>query len=67
MLLNQLVLQYQIKCNTNATIVILSQRKIVKNTYGALINNYGKVSLVLVMYVLLNQVAFFISSEQFVM
>ena len=30
MLLTQLVLQYQIKCNTNATIVILSHRKIAK-------------------------------------
>ena len=30
MLLTRLVLQYQIKCNTNATIVILSPKKIVK-------------------------------------
>ena len=34
-----------------------------KNTYGALIHNYQKVSFVLAMYVLPNQVAFFISSE----
>ena len=30
MLLIQLVLLYQINCNTNATIVILSHKKIVK-------------------------------------
>ena len=30
MLLTQLVLQYQIKCHTNAAIVILSHRKTVK-------------------------------------
>ena len=30
-------------------------------------NNYEKISLVLVIYVLLNQVAFFISSEEFLM
>ena len=34
-----------------------------KNTYGALIYNYEKVSFILVIYVLLNQVAFFISSK----
>ena len=66
MLLTRLVLQYQIKCNTNATIVILSHRKIVK-THMVLLLITKKVSLVLVRYVLLNQVAFFISSEQFVM
>ena len=41
---------------TNTIIVILSHKK--KNrkiTYGALIGNYGKVSFVLGMYVLLNQ------------
>ena len=54
MLLTQLVLQYQIKCNTNAN---PESQENHKNTYGALINNYEKVSLVLVMYVLLNQVA----------
>ena len=51
---------------TNTIIVILSQKK--KNrkiTYGALIGNHGKVSFVLEMYVLLNQVAFFISSKTF--
>ena len=64
MLLTHLVLQYQIKCNTNAN---PESQENHKNTYGALTNNYEKVSLVLVMYVLLNQVAFFISSEKFVM
>ena len=61
MLLTQLVLHYQIKCNTNATIVILRHNK--SQTYSALIDNYEKVSFVLVMYVLPDQVAFFISSE----
>ena len=36
-----------------------------KITYGALIGNYGKVYFVLGMYVLLNQVVFFISSKAF--
>ena len=34
MLRTQLVLQYQINCNANATIVILSQKKIVKTHMG---------------------------------
>ena len=63
MLLTQLVLQYQINCNTNTIIIILGHKKNRKITYGALIGNYGKVSSVLGMYVLLNQVAFIISSK----
>ena len=42
---------------------ILSHKKNRKITYGTLIGNYGKVSFVLGMYVLLNQVAFFISTK----
>ena len=49
MLLTQLVLLHQINCKTNATIVILSPKNR-KNTSGALIDNYEKVSFVLVMY-----------------
>ena len=58
MLLTQLILYYRINCNTKAIIVILSHKKIV-NTYSALIDNYEKISFVLVMYVLLSQFAFF--------
>ena len=61
MLLTQLVLQYQIKCNTNGTIVILRHNK--SQTYSALIDNYEKISFVLVMYVLLNHSGFFIYSK----
>ena len=64
MLLTQLVLQYEIKCNTNTVIVILSrQKKYCKITYGALIGNCRKVSFTLGMYVLLNKIALFISSK----
>ena len=62
-LLTQLVLQCQTNCNTNTIIVILSHKKNREITYRALFGNYSKVSFVLGMYVLLNQVAFFISSK----
>ena len=61
MLLTQLVLLYQINGHINATVAILRHKKNRKNTYGALIDNYEKVSFVLVMHVLLNQFALFIS------
>ena len=63
MLLTQLVLQYQINCNPNTNIVTLSHKKNRKITYSALIGDYEKVSFVLGMYVLLNQVALFISPK----
>ena len=59
MLLTQLVLWYQINCNTNAVIVILSHKKIVKSHMVLWLATI----LVLGMYVLLNQVAFFTSSK----
>ena len=63
MLLTQLLLWYQINCNNNTIIVILSHKKNRKIKYGALIGNYGEASYLLGMYELLNQVAFFISSK----
>ena len=55
MLLTQPVLYYQINCNNNTTIAILSHKKNCKNTYGALTDNYEKVSSVLViMYCSIN-------------
>ena len=42
-----------------------SQKNTLYITYGALIGNYRKVYFILGMYVLLNQVAFFISSKTF--
>ena len=57
------ILVTQINYNTNATIVNLSHKKNHKNTCVALIDNYEKVSFVLVMHALLNQAAFFISSR----
>ena len=62
-LLTQLVLQCQTNCNTNTIIVILSHKKNREITYRALFGNYWKVFFVLGMYVLLNQVAFFIASK----
>ena len=52
-------MQYQINCNTKATIVILSHKEIVKT-------HYEKVSFKLAMYALLNQAACFIFSKLFI-
>ena len=58
-------MHYHVLHYTNTIAVILSHKKNRKMTYGALNGKYGKVSFVLGMYVLLNQVAFFISSKTF--
>ena len=58
---------------TNSTSTVLPKRnynnrksqKDRNSTYDTLVDNYEKLSFVLVMYALLNQVAFFISSKLF--